>query len=155
MIRRNFFSAARNDVAVQRRTISPLRHLVTRPVGFCIVPNGLSMMFVVARQRTSEDDTPKAFMVKRSSIPSRRLAAAPGYSFSSHRAWVSIFTRPALASRRNAALITETTWSQSSSGSCARTLRTLWSRQRCTAWCSPKTRRIPLRSAFDPSITNK
>jgi hypothetical protein len=53
---------------------------------------GLSMMLVEPKQRAKLDDNPKPFTVNISSKPSRKLAAALGYSCSSHCA---CFSKPA------------------------------------------------------------
>jgi len=69
------------------------------------------MMLVVARQRCRETGTSSRLMVQHSSNPSKRLAAAEGYSRSSHSA--SFFRRatPPLASNRHAARMADFTWS--------------------------------------------
>src|SRR5215472_18690263 len=70
-------------------------------------PFGLSIRLVEAKQRCSEGGTSRRLIVKHSSIPSRRLAAASGCSRSNHWASFSSFAIPALASSFQAARISE------------------------------------------------
>jgi hypothetical protein len=86
-----FFSADKNAEAVQRRTIFLFFQRLTLPVLRRTPPFGLSMVLVVARQRIKVGGKPKWFKVNISSMPSNKLSAALGYSFSSHCA--SFFNR--------------------------------------------------------------
>ena len=78
MILRKFFSVARKADAIQRFTIPLSRQRQTRRVRIRTPECGLSMMFVLARQRCSEGGTSRRLRVKHSSSPSRKLAAAAG-----------------------------------------------------------------------------
>ena len=80
------FSVLRNAEAIQRNTILPFCQWVTRRVWMRTPACGLSMMLVVARQRCSAGGMSSRLMVKHSSRPSSRLAAADGYFWSSHAA---------------------------------------------------------------------
>src|SRR6516165_7295580 len=70
-----------------------------------------SMRLVVARHRCSEGGTSSRLMVKHSSSPSSKLAAADGYSRSSHSASFLSRAMPPLASIFHAARSTLLTWS--------------------------------------------
>src|SRR5207247_3597671 len=76
--------------AAQRSTILPFRQRqifrVLRRTPLC----GLSITLVETRQRERLGDKPKRFTVNISTKPSRKLAAALGYSRSSHSACFSI-----------------------------------------------------------------
>ena len=63
------------------------------------------MIFVVAKHRCSEVGISSWLMVKHSSRPSSRLAAASGYSGSNYSATFFSLAMPVLASRRQAARI--------------------------------------------------
>jgi len=63
-------------------TISASRQRQTRRVRMRTPDCGLSIKFVVARQRCREEGMPRRLMVKHSSSPSRRLLAAAGHSCS-------------------------------------------------------------------------
>ena len=76
MIFRKFFSVSRNAPATQRNVISPSRQRQTMPVFFRTPDCGLSIRFVVARQRWRLGGTSARLIVKVSSNPSRKLAAA-------------------------------------------------------------------------------
>ena len=76
MIFRKFFSVSRNAPATQRNVISPSRQRQTLPVFFRTPDCGLSIRFVVARQRWRLGGTSARLIVKVSSNPSRKLAAA-------------------------------------------------------------------------------
>ena len=78
MILRKFFSVLRKAEAIQRRAIAPFCQFVTRRVRMRTPACGLSMILVVARQRCSEGGKPNRLIVKHSSSPSSRLAAACG-----------------------------------------------------------------------------
>src|ERR1017187_10721410 len=93
MILRKFFSVLKKAEAIHRLTIEQFCQFVTRRVRMRIPACGLSMMLVVARQRCNLGGTPSRLMVKHSSSPSRRLAAAEGYSVSSHSASLRIRAR--------------------------------------------------------------
>ena len=116
MILRKFFSVLRKAEAIQRLAIEPFCQFVTRRVRMRTPACGLSMIFVVARQRCSEGGKPNRLMVKHSSNPSSRLAAADGYSRSSHSASLRMRAMPALASIFQAARIKLFTCSFCSSG---------------------------------------
>ncbi len=66
---------SRNAPATQRNVISPSRQRQTLPVFFRTPDCGLSMRFVVARQRWRLGGTSARLIVKVSSNPSRKLAA--------------------------------------------------------------------------------
>ena len=86
MMRRKFISVARNHAATQRCTIAASRQRHTRRVPVRTPDCGLSITFVVARQRCRDDGIPQRLSVKHSSSPSRRLLAAAGDSCSSQSA---------------------------------------------------------------------
>jgi hypothetical protein len=91
MMRRKFFSVARNEAAAQRWTMAASRQRHTRRVRMRTPDCGLSIKLVVARQRCSDRGMPKRLMVKHSSNPSRKLFAAAGHSRSGTGAFYSIF----------------------------------------------------------------
>jgi hypothetical protein len=72
MMRRKFFSAARNDAAAQRSTMAASRQRQTRRVRMRTPDCGLSITLVVARQRCSDEGIPKRLIVKHSSSPKFR-----------------------------------------------------------------------------------
>ena len=78
MILRKFFSVARKADAIQRLTMPLSRQRQTRSVRMRTPEWELSMMLVVTKQRCSEGGTSSRLMVKHSSNPSRKLAAAAG-----------------------------------------------------------------------------
>ena len=100
MILRKLFSVSRKAAAAQRRTIEASFQRVTRRVLRLTPAFGLSTMLVVARQRCNDGGSPSRLMVKHSSRPSRKLAAASGQSPSYHsasffkRAWPSLACEP-------------------------------------------------------------
>src|SRR5436853_577860 len=89
--------------AAQRSTILPSRQRQTFRVRRRTPLCGLSMTLVETRQRERLGDKPKRFTVNISAKPSRKLAAALGYSRSSHSACFSIRTMPSLGGSRKAA----------------------------------------------------
>ena len=78
MIFRKFFSVANKAEAIQRFTMPVSRQRQTRRVRMRTPEWGLSITLVVAKQRCSEGGTSSRLMVKHSSSPSLRLAAAEG-----------------------------------------------------------------------------
>jgi len=78
MVLRKCFSVSSAAAAVHRKHISPERQCVTRPVRPSTPESELSITLVVAKHLRSLGDSPRRLMVKVSSIPSRRLAAAFG-----------------------------------------------------------------------------
>ena len=113
---------ARKLEATQRWTMAASRQRHTRRVRNLTPACGLSMRLVVARQRCSEAGSPSRLMVKHSSRPSRKLAAAAGQSRSNHWANFSSLALPVFGSNRQAARIAARTWSRSGSGNRSRTL---------------------------------
>ena len=98
MMRRKFFSVARKEDAAQRSTMAASRQRQTRRVRMRTPDCGLSIKFVVARQRCSDGGMPKRLMVKHSSYPSRKLLAAAGHSCSSQSASFRSRAMPSFAS---------------------------------------------------------
>src|SRR5438034_1404348 len=109
MIFRKFFSVGRKAEAAQRFTMPPSRQRQTRRVLMRTPDCGLSIIFVVAKQRCKEVRIASRFIVKHLSRPSLRLAPASGYSRSHHSASFFSLTILALASRRQAACIADFT----------------------------------------------
>ncbi len=90
----------RSAAAAQRRTIFPSRQRQTFRVRKRTPLCGLSITLVETRQRARLGDKPKRFTVNISPNPSRKLAAALGYSRSSHSACFSIRAIPSGEGRR-------------------------------------------------------
>ena len=76
--RRKFFSVARKAEAAHLFTIAPSRQRPTRRVRIRTPEQGLSIRFVLTRQRRRAGGRAKRLTVKISSRPSKRLAAASG-----------------------------------------------------------------------------
>ena len=74
------------------------------------------MILVLPNARRSEGESPSRLMMNSSSSPSRRLAAASGYSRSSHPACCLSFAIPYSAPSRKAARIALATWGLNSLG---------------------------------------
>src|SRR5438477_9271613 len=105
MIFRKFFSVASSADAIQRFTMPLSRQRQTLRVRIRTPAWGLSMTLVVAKQRCSEAGTSSRLMVKHSSSPSIKLAAAEGYSRSNHSAsFLSRATPPLVSSRSHGGL---------------------------------------------------
>ena len=108
MILRKFFSVSRNAPATQRNTIPGSRRRQTFPVRFLTPDCGDSMIFVVAKQRCRLGGTSARLIVNVSFNPSRKLAAACGWSRSILSAGFLIRPSPSSASGdRQAARISE------------------------------------------------
>ena len=103
MMRRKAFSASRKDAAAHRKTIAPFFHRLTLLVRTRTPLCGDSMMSVVVRHRRKLGGSPIRYTVNISSSPSRKLAAAEGYSFSNQRACCSSRAIPWSASSLSAA----------------------------------------------------
>src|SRR6267142_2427643 len=84
-MRRNFFSASKSPVAVQRSGWSPSRQRFTFLATRCTVDKHDSIGLVVASFRRNTAPTPKRCTVSVSSRPSSRLRAALGLIISSCR----------------------------------------------------------------------
>ena len=96
------------------------------------------MRLVVARQRCSEAGSPSRLMVKHSSRPSRKLAAAAGQSRSNHWANFSSLALPVFPTARRPA--SPPAPGRSGSGNRSRTLRTC-GRGSAAPAARPRTRR--------------
>src|SRR5215831_20898157 len=97
MIRLKCCSVISRAEAAQRNTILPSRQRHTRRVRNRTPLYGLSIRLVVTRQRDRREGKPGEETVNISFRPSRRLAAALGYSLSSHCACFSNLAIPSLA----------------------------------------------------------
>src|SRR6516162_7023287 len=116
MIRLKCRSVISRAEAAQRNAILPSRQRHTRRVRNRTPLYGLSIRLVVTRQRDRLEGTPREETVNISPRPSRKLAAALGYSLSNHCACFSSLAIPALAGSRKAARITTFTCSLNSLG---------------------------------------
>src|SRR5436309_506624 len=132
MMRRKFDSVMRRAAAAHLNTILPSRHRHTRRVRRLTPLCGLSITLVEHKQRAKRGDSSRRFTVNISAKPSRKLAAALGYSCSSHCACFSSLAIPSFAGSRKPARMAAFTWSFNSSGKYPVTFSSLCWRHLCT-----------------------